>query len=76
MNKRTKGQTQVPLEEVQESSLKVLEQRLDDGYRRIESGQLMGADVTQWEDFWIDLLHQYEQLADQAEEGPTWAIAA
>ena len=76
MNKRTERQSQVALEEVQTTSLRVLEQRLDDGYRRIESGQLLGADVTQWEDFWIDLLHQYEQLADQAEDGSTWAVAA
>ncbi len=78
MKKRTQPQpqAQVSLEEVQVSSLRVLEQRLDDGYRRIESGQLLGEDITQWEEFWIDLLHQYEQLTDQAEDSSTWAAAA
>jgi hypothetical protein len=58
------------------NSLRMLEQRLDDGYRRIDAGQLVGSDVDQWEDFWIDLLHQYEQLADRAEGNSSWDIAA
>ena len=38
-----------------------LEQRLNDGYERIEQALARGEDVTAWEAFWIDLLHQYEE---------------
>ncbi|MGC4107048.1 MAG: hypothetical protein QM753_12000 [Thermomicrobiales bacterium] len=46
-------------------SLRTLERRLDDGYRRIDEGIADGVDVSRWEEFWIDLLRQYEVLADQ-----------
>jgi hypothetical protein len=26
---------------------------------------MLGEDVSAWEDFWIDLLHQYESLHDE-----------
>ncbi len=39
-----------------------LERRLDDGYRRIEQSALAGADVTEWESFWIRLLEEYEDV--------------
>ncbi len=42
----------------------MLERRLDDGYRRIEVAQSEGRDVTAWEAFWIELLHQYEAVCD------------
>lgn len=70
-SQRTFGPNATP-----ETSLRMLEERLDDGYRRIEAGQRVGSDVDQWEDFWIDLLHQYEQLADRAEGNSSWDIAA
>jgi hypothetical protein len=41
-----------------------LERRLEDGYRRIESAREAGQDITAWEEFWIQLLHQYESVAD------------
>ncbi len=41
-----------------------LEQRLNDGYERIEQALARGEDVTAWEAFWIDLLHQYEEASD------------
>lgn len=44
--------------------LAALEQRLADGYARIEDARLSGEDVTAWEEFWIDLLHQYEAVVD------------
>lgn len=44
-----------------------LERRLDDGYARIEHARQLGQDVTAWEDFWIDLLHQYETVVDSQE---------
>ncbi|MGN6033399.1 MAG: hypothetical protein ACTHQE_17235 [Thermomicrobiales bacterium] len=46
-------------------SLRTLERRLDDGYRRIDQGIADGLDVSHWEEFWIDLLRQYEIVADQ-----------
>lgn len=45
-------------------SLIMLEHRLNDGYARIEQALAQGQDVTAWEDFWIDLLHQYEAAMD------------
>jgi hypothetical protein len=44
--------------------LATLERRLDDGYARIEQALAQGEDVTAWEDFWIELLHQYESAVD------------
>jgi hypothetical protein len=29
---------------------------------------MRGEDVTAWEDFWIDLLHQYEAVCDKRKE--------
>lgn len=40
----------------------VLERRLEDGYRRIDQAALSGADVAEWESFWITLLGEYEDL--------------
>ncbi len=42
--------------------LEVLEQRLDDGERRIEEAIFNGADTESWEEFWIELLHSYEAV--------------
>ncbi len=76
MSTRMVKQRKPVVEDTRISSLLTLEQRLDDGYRRIENGQRLGADVTQWEDFWLDLLHQYEQLADRVDGGSSWDLAA
>jgi len=43
---------------------RILESRLTDGYSRIESAIARGEDVQVWEDFWISLLHSYEDLCD------------
>lgn len=43
---------------------RILESRLADGYSRIESAIARGEDVQVWEDFWISLLHSYEDLCD------------
>ena len=42
-----------------------LEQRLEDGYRRIEEARLNQLDVRAWEDFWIQLLREYERVCDE-----------
>lgn len=62
-------------------SLRMLERRLDDGYRRIDQGIADGLDVSHWEEFWIDLLRQYEVMADQLattddEVAEDWDLAA
>ena len=39
--------------------------RLDTGAAKIEESRAQGKDVTLWEDFWIDLLRQYEAVCQQ-----------
>ena len=41
---------------------RTLEDRLDDGYQRIDQALLSGADVSEWESFWLRLLGEYEVL--------------
>ena len=45
-----------------------LEQRLDDGYQRIDQASLTGSDVTEWESFWIRLLGEYEDVCRELKE--------
>jgi hypothetical protein len=42
-----------------------LERRLDDGYLRIEEALRAGADVSTWENFWLNLLADYECVCDE-----------
>lgn len=42
-----------------------LEQRLNDGYELIEKRRAGGLDVTKLEDFWIELLHEYEERCNE-----------
>ncbi len=42
-----------------------LYQRLEQGYQRIERGLADGKDMTNWEDLWVSLLHEYEQVCDE-----------
>jgi hypothetical protein len=44
-----------------------LEFRLEDGFRRIDEAALAGADVSEWETFWIRLLHEYEGVCRELE---------
>jgi hypothetical protein len=46
----------------------ILARRLEDGYRRIDEAIATGSDVTSWEAFWIDLLHEYEAVCDELVE--------
>lgn len=48
----------------EEETLRRLEQRLNDGYEMIEKRRADGIDVTKLEDFWIELLHEYEARCD------------
>ncbi len=40
-------------------------ERLDVGAAKIEEARGQGKDVTSWEDYWIQLLHQYEAVCDK-----------
>jgi hypothetical protein len=42
-----------------------LARRLDDGHDRIKQAIAEGSDVTAWEEFWIDLLREYEAVCDE-----------
>lgn len=51
-----------PLARDHDSRREMLERRLEDGYRRIDQAALTGADVSEWETFWITLLGEYEDV--------------
>lgn len=40
-------------------------ERLDIGAAKIEEARSQGKDVTLWEDYWIQLLRQYEAICDK-----------
>jgi hypothetical protein len=44
--------------------LRRIEQRLNDGYEMIEKRRNAGIEVSKLEDFWIELLHEYEELCN------------
>ncbi len=41
-----------------------LASRLEDGYTRIDEAILRGVDIRAWEDFWLQLLDEYEDVCD------------
>lgn len=43
-------------------------ERLDIGAAKIEQARSEGKDVTSWEDYWIQLLRQYEAVCDKLRE--------
>ncbi len=43
-------------------------ERLDIGAAKIEEARAQGKDVSSWEDYWISLLHQYEQVCNKLRE--------
>jgi hypothetical protein len=40
----------------------LLAQRLETGFQRIERAEREGRDVSEWEQLWISLLHEYEAV--------------
>lgn len=44
---------------------RTLEQRLEDGFRRIGDAEMQGRDIRAWEDFWLSLLGEYESICDE-----------
>ncbi len=47
---------------------RTLEDRLDDGYQRIHQAVLSGADVSEWESFWLRLLDEYEDVCRELDQ--------
>lgn len=47
--------------------IKTLEERLNTGYDLIDKRKAAGLDVTKLEDFWIQLLKEYEAACDEME---------
>jgi hypothetical protein len=47
---------------------RTLEDRLDDGYQRIDQALLSGMDVSEWESFWLRLLGEYEDVCRELEQ--------
>ncbi len=48
------------------SRLRYLEERLNDGYELIEKRRDAGLDVSKLEAFWMQLLHEYEGMCEEA----------
>jgi hypothetical protein len=42
-----------------------LEWRLEDGYARIGAAEIEGRDIAAWEQFWLELLSEYEHICDE-----------
>jgi hypothetical protein len=47
---------------------RALENRLDDGFHRIDQAVLSGTDVHEWESFWLRLLGEYEDVCRELEQ--------
>lgn len=47
---------------------RALEDRLDDGYQRIDQAALSGTDVREWESFWLRLLGEYEDVCRELDQ--------
>ncbi len=45
-----------------------LEDRLDDGFHRIDQAVLSGTDVSEWESFWLRLLGEYEDVCRELDQ--------
>ena len=45
-----------------------LENRLEDGYHRIDQAVLSGVDVSEWESFWLRLLGEYEDVCRELDQ--------
>lgn len=51
-----------------EEKKKEYEERLTIGADKIEEARGQGKDVTSWEDYWIQLLRQFEAVCDKLTE--------
>jgi hypothetical protein len=50
------------------SDADVLRHRLEAGYERIELARQSGVDTRTWEEFWVNLLHEYETVCDELDQ--------
>jgi hypothetical protein len=57
-----------PLGRDLEARRSTLEDRLDDGYDRIDQAALSGVDVSEWESFWLQLLGEYEGVCRELDQ--------
>lgn len=48
-----------------ETERDTLYSRLEAGYVKIERGLTEGKDITEWEDLWLQLLNEYEQVCNE-----------
>ena len=64
MAKRTKPVALKPVDDEATTLLK----RLEDGYQKIEVAQENGRDTAFLEEFWINLLHEYEAVCDELQK--------
>jgi hypothetical protein len=53
----------------QRRHIQTLEERLNNGYALIDKKKAQGLDVSKLEDFWIQLLHEYEAACNEMEQG-------
>ncbi|MEX1159007.1 MAG: hypothetical protein WEC79_08785 [Thermomicrobiales bacterium] len=51
--------------EAMETEMQRILFRLEDGFEKIARAAADGDDVSRWEDIWIELLSEYEQLHDR-----------
>ncbi len=64
MTKRAKPVALKPVDDEATTLLK----RLEDGYEKIEVAQASGRDTAFLEEFWINLLHEYEAVCDELQK--------
>ena len=50
--------------------IEALDRRLADGYQRIDVARAQGQDVTAWEDFWLQLLGEYQDVCNRLHVEP------
>lgn len=60
----TDGRSPLPLRSLEDDRAS-LERRLAEGYEKIEEAIAKGQDVASWERFWIELLHEYEEICNR-----------
>lgn len=64
-------ETEIKIAELNQAIVRLSEkrdeyvQRLDIGAAKIEEARRQGKNVTLWEDYWIQLLRQYEEVCNQ-----------
>jgi hypothetical protein len=51
-----------------DSRRRMLENRLDDGFHRIDQAVLSGTDVTEWESYWLRLLGEYHDVCRELDQ--------